>query len=327
MTDPRRLLEGSAGDVASGDPFELGSADAASTEAMRSLLSQGRRFGDPPAGARAQVWGRLESVLGPGIGAMGGASVGGSIGSSAPSIGAGAAPVASTAPAAAVPAAASVPAAAGVPAAGGALVAKTGAGLALGTKLGLLGMLAGSGLFVATVASNPKKSFLDEPRLVEETSSSSVETRSEKAEGEWLDHSALAHARTTQAEAQKPSSESVSTAPVEASNAKTAAPSPSVAVAAGPSPSERNNLLLREAQGVGAARAKLAGGDASGALEELRSLDREVPKGGLGQERRVLAIEALAASGKRDQARELAKAFLDANPSSPYAPRLSPLAR
>ncbi len=304
MTDPRRLLDGSAG-----DPFELGSPDRSSTEAMRSLLSEGRHFGAPPAGAQMQVWGRLESVLGPGIGAIGGASVGsGAIGSSAPSVGAGAtAPIASSAPVA-----------------GATAAAKTGGGLALGTKLGLMGMLAGSGLFVATIASSPHRGILEEPRLVEETSSSRVETRSDKAEGEWLDHSALAHARTTQAEAQKPSAESAP-APLESAVSKPTAPSASGALASGPSSSDRTNLLLREAQGVGAARAKLAGGDAGGALEELSALDREVPKGGLGQERRVLAIEALAASGKRDQAAALARAFLDANPSSPYAPRLSPL--
>jgi outer membrane protein assembly factor BamD (BamD/ComL family) len=73
-----------------------------------------------------------------------------------------------------------------------------------------------------------------------------------------------------------------------------------------------------ESQRVARARARLRSGDARRALEELRSLEQDEPRGLLVQEREALLIEALAAVGQRESARERAKAFLKRYPSSPH---------
>jgi hypothetical protein len=80
--------------------------------------------------------------------------------------------------------------------------------------------------------------------------------------------------------------------------------------------------LVEEAAGVQQARQSLAQGNPSRALSILSQLDKDIPRGGLGQERAIISIEALAASGQRAEAAQRAKAFLAANPSSPYADRV-----
>jgi hypothetical protein len=80
-----------------------------------------------------------------------------------------------------------------------------------------------------------------------------------------------------------------------------------------------------ESRLVSLARSRLRAGDARGALAALRDADARVGPGTLAQEREVLAIESLAASGQRAPAAGRAAAFLAAHPQSPFAPRLRAL--
>ena len=74
------------------------------------------------------------------------------------------------------------------------------------------------------------------------------------------------------------------------------------------------------------ARAQLRSGDAATAQQTLTRLRANFPKGVLGQEREVLAIEVLAAQGNTEAARRRARAFMVAYPKSPHSPQLSRLA-
>jgi hypothetical protein len=83
------------------------------------------------------------------------------------------------------------------------------------------------------------------------------------------------------------------------------------------SPAESTTLL--ESKRLAAARAAWRAGDANGALHELEALDRDVPRGVLGQEREALRIQVLAAAGNKARAKELARRFLALHPDSPHA--------
>jgi outer membrane protein assembly factor BamD (BamD/ComL family) len=72
------------------------------------------------------------------------------------------------------------------------------------------------------------------------------------------------------------------------------------------------------------ANAALRGGDAAGALRLLAEAAQRFPGGVLGQEREVLAIEALSASGQPVAASQRAAAFAQAYPGSIHAARLAP---
>jgi hypothetical protein len=74
------------------------------------------------------------------------------------------------------------------------------------------------------------------------------------------------------------------------------------------------------------ARAKLRGGDASGALAVLAEADKKFPGGTLSVERAVLRITALDRTGRKSEAKASAKAFVRSHPDSPYAERLKTIA-
>jgi hypothetical protein len=76
--------------------------------------------------------------------------------------------------------------------------------------------------------------------------------------------------------------------------------------------------LEKESRAISTARAKFASGDARGALDDVVRLDAQFPRGGLIQEREVLAIDCLAALGERDVEVTRAQSFLDTFPDSPY---------
>jgi outer membrane protein assembly factor BamD (BamD/ComL family) len=76
---------------------------------------------------------------------------------------------------------------------------------------------------------------------------------------------------------------------------------------------------------VNAARVALSAGDRPRALELLERFETQFPEGVLRPEAAILRIEALVASGDRPAAARAARAFLAANPSSPYAPRIQRL--
>ena len=118
-----------------------------------------------------------------------------------------------------------------------------------------------------------------------------------------------------------------SAAPGAARDAKgPGAASPSSRGAAAPA-MDRETRTLEESRRLTEARDALRRGDTAGALNTLTELQRAVPGGILGQEREALAIEALAKSGQTAKAQARARAFLQANPESPHAPRVSAFAQ
>ena len=86
---------------------------------------------------------------------------------------------------------------------------------------------------------------------------------------------------------------------------------------------KRVDLLKAESGLLTEARAQLRSGNAAGAQATLDRLETQFPKGVLGQEREVLAIEVLAARGNAQAAKLRAKAFVRAYPKSPHSTKLS----
>jgi hypothetical protein len=121
-----------------------------------------------------------------------------------------------------------------------------------------------------------------------------------------------------------------SAAPVLVATGATATPSTTAAPllaapgAATPSPATSGSprTLAGELAALDAARAALAAGDARRALAGADAYDRDYPHGVLAQEAAVVRIEALHALGDDARARRLARAFLDAHPSTAHADRL-----
>lgn len=272
------------------DPSFRGSLSNGSD--ARALLELGRDMA-PPADAQAQGWSALQSVIG----------------------GAAAATLATPSTAAASPAgpATSAPAA---PAA-----TKTSA--ALGTKLGLVGLVVGAALIATTIVRTP-------PSTLSETPPASSFALSNATEGgtDSGDPHALAQSRGFSSNM---ATTAAPIAPKEAS-AKDVEPAPqasaprasAAATTATPAeaPVDRVSQLQDESAAVQEARSQLAAGNAAGALSTLTQLDVDVPRGILGQERTVLTIEALKKSGQGAAAAQRAAAFIEANPKSPYAERL-----
>ncbi|MBS2014348.1 MAG: outer membrane protein assembly factor BamD [Deltaproteobacteria bacterium] len=94
-----------------------------------------------------------------------------------------------------------------------------------------------------------------------------------------------------------------------------ASPSPAVA----PPPPSTESPLRAESDSLLRARRSLRSGDCSAALTELGEGARRFPGGALAQEREVLAIEALACTGRTATASARAEAFLRDYPTSPHA--------
>ena len=76
---------------------------------------------------------------------------------------------------------------------------------------------------------------------------------------------------------------------------------------------------------VSAARAALEKGDVADGLRTIDAYDARFRSGTFAQEMAVMRIEALASSGERTRARDLAMRFLEANAKSPYAARVRSL--
>lgn len=70
------------------------------------------------------------------------------------------------------------------------------------------------------------------------------------------------------------------------------------------------------------ARTALASGDAAGALSRLDDHARRFPQGQLGEEREALAIQALVAEGRGDEARVRAARLRAASPNSLFLPAI-----
>ncbi len=80
--------------------------------------------------------------------------------------------------------------------------------------------------------------------------------------------------------------------------------------------------LDAEASLVATVRRELQSGKPRAALGTLNQLQSQFPKGELGQERDVLMVEALAASGNTAAAKSKASAFIAAHPASPLSAKL-----
>jgi hypothetical protein len=83
-----------------------------------------------------------------------------------------------------------------------------------------------------------------------------------------------------------------------------------------------NAALGDELEALDAARAALASGNPQRALSLLDQYDRANPRGRLKLESEVLRIDALARSGRGDQARSRAEKFLARHPNSVLASRV-----
>jgi hypothetical protein len=81
--------------------------------------------------------------------------------------------------------------------------------------------------------------------------------------------------------------------------------------------------LAAELDAIRPAKARLASGDARGALTQIRQYRAEFPNGKLGVEATVIEVEALVALGQRGAAERLAAPLLKGD--SPYAARLRTL--
>jgi outer membrane protein assembly factor BamD (BamD/ComL family) len=73
------------------------------------------------------------------------------------------------------------------------------------------------------------------------------------------------------------------------------------------------------------ARSELRSGNPRAAEALLNQLQSTIPRGQLGQERDVLAVEVLAANGNTEAAKRKARAFIAAHPTSPHSARLERL--
>jgi hypothetical protein len=287
MSDPIRLLD---------DPSfrgSLGPADLSPDGGdARRLLELGRDVA-PPAGAQMQVWSGLQSVIG-------GAAAGAALATPSPAASAEVASQSSAASPAAT---------------------KTSA--ALGTKLGLVGVVVGAALFATTMMRQPSSTLSETPPAASFAQSSFTNGGAGSESGDPHAMRGLTSHMTSNppvAPKEEPVQEAEWDAPTP-SAPRAAAPvvTPTAEVAA---PVDRVSQLQDESAAVQQARSQLASNNASGALSTLRQLDVDVPRGILGQERTVLTIEALKKSGQGAAAAQRAAAFIEANPKSPYAERL-----
>lgn len=98
---------------------------------------------------------------------------------------------------------------------------------------------------------------------------------------------------------------------------------PPRAPSAAPAETTSDSTLGRELARVGAARSALAAADPSQALSLLDAYDAEFPGGAFSVEVSVLRIDALARSGRTDEARRLGDRFLAQHPRGAFARRVT----
>ncbi len=333
MTAPRRLLE---------DPAMLG--DGLGKALLESGLSDPTDASGPSAALKAQMWSSIEAAL-PLVGAA--AAAGGAASGAGASAG-GAAAGGTAAGGAAAGGAAAGGAAAGSAAAaiGGAAATTTAAaapvaGLTFVTKIGLASIFIGGSLATAGVVRQRVNETEAPPAIVAPADPApfasgdgsqrlpavfdtigngsggggSGGAGSGGAGSQSASDAAPAQAERTGAEKRTD----------DGSERAAASKKDDKARASGDKHGDTSSSaskLVEEAAGVQQARQSLAQGNPSRALSILSQLDKDIPRGGLGQERAIISIEALAASGQRAEASQRAKAFLAANPSSPYADRV-----
>ncbi len=320
MTEPRRLLD---------DPAALSDLLGGDGALGRELLDVGRDDRGPSTAMKSQMWSGIQVALGPlaGVGA-------GAVAASSGATGAAATGTAATGTGATAAAAVAAPTIAATTAAP---VALPVAGFAIGTKVGLAGIVIGGSLVTAGVLRTSSTEEAPPPPAAIEVQAPAAERpaptgwslRSDGAPGAKPEAPAAAEEpEAPKDEGPKADAPHAATDPAAPASkaegharAEARVPKANAEPSTSSSASSASNLVA-EAAGVQKARESLAQGNASRALTLLAELDKSIPRGALGQERAVLAIEALSASGQKGQAAQRAKAFLAANPSSPYAERV-----
>jgi hypothetical protein len=85
----------------------------------------------------------------------------------------------------------------------------------------------------------------------------------------------------------------------------------------------RDSSLAAERRLLDAARAALVGGDSATGMDKLSRHTRQFPRGALAEEREALAVDALVASRRYDEARRRADAFRARYPGSLFAPSVA----
>jgi hypothetical protein len=324
---------------------------------LDALLDAGRELGAPPEGAKDALWARLElAAIAAGAGAAAGGLAGssttslapgsaalgaGSVGSTTATTTASVATVATSSIAASSIAAGSIAAssitaattaAATTTTAASAVVAASGGVLAtIGGKLAVVAMVSAIGVGGMKLAndarsSSPSVGSLEAPAIAPTTLAQRSEALAPHANPTGAPSPAMVPTAPPTAAEVVPEPSATSRAAESSSDSLPPAhggarPTSIAPAAPRPAPSA-GSPLVREAEGVARAREALRGGRAAEALAILGELDRTIRGGALGQERAVYAIEALAATGRATEAQQAARAFLAANPSSPYAARI-----
>jgi len=101
-----------------------------------------------------------------------------------------------------------------------------------------------------------------------------------------------------------------------------AAPAPAPTVPAAVAPRVERDDLPAELRWIERAQTALAANDPAAAQAALRGHARAFPRGHLSEEREALAVQVLCASGRADEARRAAAAFVARHPTSPQAARV-----
>jgi hypothetical protein len=128
--------------------------------------------------------------------------------------------------------------------------------------------------------------------------------------------------------AQAPVPSPAANAPAQASRAVAAKPAAPAVAASDPTPSAQPEAQPEEGRSVKDETAHLASMRSAAHSDPARALamaaegNARFPKGIFGQEREVIAIQSLAALGRRDEARTRAEAFLARHPKSPFGETL-----
>lgn len=304
MSEPVRLLD------MDGDPMGA------------SLLRAGLDDGPPP-GAKDEVYRSIQAALGVAV------------------VGAVAATASQASAAASTTTAASTTVAGATTAAGTATAVKMGAAQALVVKLGIAKAIGVVGLCSAAVVGagfGVREIVRDRAPAQESPVTVAATTDVQIAEAPRgvspnrtrvtprvvaTDEPATAPSATTTSE---PALDPSTDKPAPSVKPTVSAPAASISVAASASavalatPSKPE--LASEPAGVAEVRSKLRAGDASGALALLSAIQDQFGAGRMSEDRAVLTIEALAASGNTAAARANADAFLKAHPTSPFASRV-----
>ncbi|MDF3066954.1 MAG: hypothetical protein K0R38_2555 [Polyangiaceae bacterium] len=124
----------------------------------------------------------------------------------------------------------------------------------------------------------------------------------------------------------EPAAPVLGTAPEPLLTPEPAKVAPSVPAPSAPKRPSVSEALQQELAQLDVVRARLATGRAEQALSLLDAYDRGTPRGSLRLEAEVLRIDALSRSGRMEQARARARAFLTRHPTSVLAARVRRLA-